>query len=218
MIEWDCIDTVLLDMDGTLLDLHFDNYFWLHYLPERYASVRGTDPEDCRRELKASYDRMRGSLDWYCLDYWSDTLDIDIVALKVEIAHKIRLRPGADKFLAWLGENNKKVLLVTNAHPQSVDLKMAQVPIAHHFHSVISSHHYRVPKEQQEFWSQLHRQHGFNPARTLFIDDTESVLASAAKFGVAHLLAVTQPDLEQPVKSGGKYPGFNHFDEILVGK
>jgi HAD superfamily hydrolase (TIGR01509 family) len=215
MIEWSGIDTVLLDMDGTLLDLHFDNYFWLHHLPERYASLKGVDPEQCRSQLKASYDRMRGTLDWYCLDYWSDTLDLDIVALKLEISHKIRLRPGAESFLAWLREADKKVMLVTNAHPHSVNLKMAQIPIVHHFDFVVSSHHFQAPKEQQQFWSALHQQHSFEPARTLFIDDTESVLTSAANFGVAHLLGVSQPDLEQPIRGEGLFPSFNHFDEIF---
>ncbi|HBT55971.1 MAG TPA: haloacid dehalogenase, partial [Pseudomonas sp.] len=33
MLNWNAIDTVLLDMDGTLLDLHFDNHFWLEHMP-----------------------------------------------------------------------------------------------------------------------------------------------------------------------------------------
>ena len=37
MINWKNIDTVLLDMDGTLLDLHFDNHFWQTFVPLRYA-------------------------------------------------------------------------------------------------------------------------------------------------------------------------------------
>ncbi|HNG60363.1 MAG TPA: haloacid dehalogenase, partial [Cellvibrionaceae bacterium] len=38
MIPWQAIDTLLLDMDGTLLDLHYDNYFWLEYLPRAFAA------------------------------------------------------------------------------------------------------------------------------------------------------------------------------------
>jgi len=32
-INWSEIDTILLDMDGTLLDLNFDLHFWMEYLP-----------------------------------------------------------------------------------------------------------------------------------------------------------------------------------------
>ena len=31
------VDTVLLDMDGTLLDLAFDNYFWQKLVPETWG-------------------------------------------------------------------------------------------------------------------------------------------------------------------------------------
>jgi FMN phosphatase YigB (HAD superfamily) len=34
-IPLDEIKYVLLDMDGTLLDKYFDDYFWEHLLPER---------------------------------------------------------------------------------------------------------------------------------------------------------------------------------------
>ena len=47
MINWHDIDTVLLDLDGTLLDLHFDNYFWCQHLPLCYARRHGIAlPED----------------------------------------------------------------------------------------------------------------------------------------------------------------------------
>lgn len=40
MLAWQEIDTVLLDMDGTLIDLHFDNYFWQRLVPERWGQER----------------------------------------------------------------------------------------------------------------------------------------------------------------------------------
>ncbi len=215
MIDWDRIDTVLLDMDGTLLDLHFDNYFWLEYLPLRYAQMQGREAAEVREQLVASYQRMRGTLDWYCLDFWARTLDLDLVALKQEIVHKISPRPGALEFLAWLNSQGKQALLITNAHPHSLDLKMAHVPMAHHFDALISSHHYQVPKEQAPFWQALLDRHYFDPGRTLFIDDTEAVLDSAGDFGVAHLLCVTQPDLQLPERPPGRYRAFNDFAEIF---
>jgi FMN phosphatase YigB (HAD superfamily) len=50
---WEAIDTVLLDMDGTLLDLRFDNYFWMEFLPERYAERHGLTPEQARAVLRS---------------------------------------------------------------------------------------------------------------------------------------------------------------------
>ena len=60
MLDWSRIDTVLLDMDGTLLDLNFDNYFWQKHLPLRYAEARGLTPTAGREELMTRY-HGRGS-------------------------------------------------------------------------------------------------------------------------------------------------------------
>ncbi len=50
-VDWSQVDTVLLDMDGTLLDLHFDNRFWNEHLPRCYAQARGLDEAAARAEL-----------------------------------------------------------------------------------------------------------------------------------------------------------------------
>ena len=41
MLPWFEIDTVMFDMDGTLLDLHFDNFFWLKLVPEHFSKHHG---------------------------------------------------------------------------------------------------------------------------------------------------------------------------------
>ncbi|TCO70439.1 GMP/IMP nucleotidase [Chromatocurvus halotolerans] len=215
MINWNDIDTVLLDMDGTLLDLHYDNHFWLEYLPVAYARSRGLSDEHGRMELLGKLDAKRGQLDWYCLDHWSEQLQLDIPALKREIRHMIRIRPFALEFLKRLHAGPRTTLLVTNAHPVTLDIKMAQIDIRPWFDHVVVSHQYRAAKEQLAFWEQLQSQHPFNPARTLFIDDSESVLDTAREYGIAHLLTLLQPDSEQGKRLDTRFPGIHHFDEIM---
>ena len=41
---WMRVETVLLDLDGTLLDLAFDNYFWRERVPAAYAAARAISP------------------------------------------------------------------------------------------------------------------------------------------------------------------------------
>ncbi|MEQ9394226.1 GMP/IMP nucleotidase [Haliea sp.] len=217
MIDWDSIDTVLLDMDGTLLDLHFDNYFWLDHLPRLYAEKHGIPAADATATLHGRFDGRQGTLDWYSLDYWSAQLDMDVPALKREIRHMVALRPFALEFLQQLHAGPCEVVLVTNAHRKTLDIKMSQVDITPWFDRLVVSHDLQAPKEDPAFWHALQHLHPFNPDRTLLIDDTESVLESARQYGIAHLLTLLQPDSQHQKRIDTRFPGIHHFDEIMPG-
>ena len=215
MLDWDLIDTVLLDMDGTLLDLHFDNFFWMQHLPKVYAEKHGISEEDSRDQLHSRFSADQGTLDWYSLDYWSEQLDMDIPALKRELRHMVAIRPHAVDFLTRLHDSHRDVVLVTNAHRKTLDIKMDQVDITHWFDRVVVSHDLHAPKEDRSFWTRLQAVHPFDPARTLLIDDTENVLDSARDFGIAHLLTLLQPDSRRQKRIDTRFPGIHHFDEIM---
>ncbi|MGH1374139.1 MAG: GMP/IMP nucleotidase [Cellvibrionaceae bacterium] len=215
MIDWHLIDTVLLDMDGTLLDLHYDNYFWLTHLPKRYAETHGVDEATATAKLQAHIKAHEGTLNWYCLEFWSDALDLDIRALKEEVKDKIAIRPFVVEFLQALQAQGKRLVLITNAHPQSLDLKMEITAIDQWLHMVISSHEFQQPKEAQAFWEELHQKEPFDPERTLFIDDTVRILDSAKTFGIRHLLCLHQPDSQRDHRAITEYPAIHHFDEIM---
>ncbi|MCR9106578.1 MAG: GMP/IMP nucleotidase [Gammaproteobacteria bacterium] len=214
MIDWKGIETVLLDMDGTLLDLHFDNYFWLEYLPSAYAAHHNISPEESNHRLQRQFAAGVGTLEWYCLDHWSDKLQMDIPALKRTVQHRVSARPQALAFLENLRKMPCSIVLVTNAHRTTLDIKMEEVDITPWFDGIVVSHDFGLPKEDPAFWHRLQKAHPFNPALTLLIDDTERVLDSARDYGIAHLLTLLQPDSSQQLRSSTRYPGIHHFDEI----
>ena len=217
VLPWRDIDTVLLDMDGTLLDLHYDNHFWLEHLPQRYAELHGISRAMADLELTPLFEGNAGQLNWYCLDFWSQELKIPVRELKLETAHLIALRPDADTFLAAIKQAGKRVIMITNAHRDSLSLKMERIELAPYFERLISSHDYGYPKESPAFWDALQADIGFDPARSLFIDDTLPILRSARDFGVAHLLAVKQPDSQKGPKDTAEFAALGDYRELLEG-
>jgi putative hydrolase of the HAD superfamily len=217
MIDWNQIDIVMLDMDGTLLDLHFDNHFWLEHVPIRYAEAKGLSLERAKDELLARYKSVEGTLEWYCIDHWSRELELDIALLKEEVDHLIAIHPHVIDFLDLLMCAGKERVLVTNAHQKTLALKMEKTRLAGYFNQVISSHQLGLPKEHPEFWSRLQNLHPFDRERTLFVDDSPSVLASAKSYGIHWLLAVLKPDSKEPSRESGDYSAIHDFSEIIAG-
>ena len=215
MIDWRAIDTLLLDMDGTLLDLHFDNYFWREYLPVEYARHYGEEPEQVREYLFKLMDETYGTIDWYCLDFWTKKLGLDIVSLKREVDHLIDLRPSAKAFLEAAHRSHLKVYLITNAHHDALDLKLEKASISHYFDELISSHQFGYIKEQQEFWHTLTEHLNFDKSKALFIDDSRAVLDSAKTFGIGHILEVSMPDSKAPARDSSPYPLLHDFSDIM---
>jgi putative hydrolase of the HAD superfamily len=214
-LDWAAIDTVLLDMDGTLLDLHFDNHFWQSHVPLRYAEARSLPAAVAREELMARYHARAGTLEWYSVDFWETELELDIMALKEEVAHLIAVHPSVVEFLAAARASGRRIVLATNAHHKSVTLKMAKTGLRPRFDAIVTSHELGVAKEDVGFWRKLAEIEPFEPGRTLLVDDSLPVLDSARAFGIAHLRAIRLPDTRQPEKATGDYPALTSFAEIL---
>jgi len=214
-VDWQKIETILLDMDGTLLDLAFDNYFWRELVPRCLARTRKIDPGRARADLFERYAAMHGSLDWYCLDYWSEELDLDLPALKSASSHRIRFLPGAREFLATLAGWKLRMILVTNAHGVALNVKKDVAGLGRYMTEFVSSHELGFAKEQAEFWPILQERLGFDPASTLFVDDSVSVLDAAAAFGLCATVAITRPDTRLPDNQAGAHPGVRRIVRLL---
>lgn len=215
-IDWNNIKTVFLDMDGTLLDLHFDNHFWLEYMPQRFAEKNSMTLQQARERLLQEYHAHEGSLKWYCLDHWQESLQMDVVSLKHEVADRIAIRDNVIEFLDFLHSMKKRVVLLTNAHHKTIKLKFGYADIEHHFDRIITSHDLGLAKEEKGFWEALAKTEVFNKDQSLFIDDNLDVLNTAKKYGVKHLLAIHQPDSQQAPKETGSFYAVECYTQIMT--
>lgn len=217
MFDWSQIDAVFLDMDGTLLDLHFDNHFWLEHVPQRFAEAKGITVPAAKNELLPRYQDIEGTLDWYCIDHWSRELGLDIALLKQEVEHLIQVHPYVLEFLEALATHGKSRVLVTNAHQKALALKMEKTQLAGQFERIVSAHELGLPKEDRAFWARLHAILPFDRERTLFVDDSVAVLRSAAHYGFRHLLAIVNPDSQQPLREVTDFPSVRDFSSLFTG-
>ena len=215
MLDWNKINTVLLDMDGTLLDLNFDNHFWMEFIPERYAHQNQFTIDEAKHVLLPLFKSMEGKLEWYCLDYWSDILNLDIAGLKTEISGLISVLPHVTEFLSALQQTDKRVLLVTNAHRDSLSIKMEKTCLKSFFDDIICSHDFGFAKEHQSFWQAFQDQQRWDKQSTLMVDDSLPVLRSAKTFGIEYLISIKQPDSKKISRIINEFPAINDFREIM---
>ncbi len=209
------IKYVLLDMDGTLLDKYFDDYFWEHLVPEKYSEKHGISFGRAKEELFKKYKHHEGTLNWTDIDFWSRELNLDIPALKEQIRHMIEVHPHVEDFLRTLRKQKKRVFLVTNAHYKVLDLKFKKTELGKYFDAAVTSFEMGFPKERIEFWQKAERRLGFDKEKTLFIDDTEEILKTAREYGIRYILHKAKANSKIKPKLSKEFMHIFDFRELM---
>ncbi|WP_422527569.1 GMP/IMP nucleotidase [Serratia fonticola] len=213
--DWHDIDTVLLDMDGTLLDLEFDSHFWLTLVPQALSKQRDIPFDEASKIIHQEYLAVQHTMNWYCFDYWSERLGLDIYQMTSEVGNRARLREDTQPFLQALRDAGQRTILLTNAHPHSLAVKVEHTGLDRHLDLLLSTHTFGYPKEDQRLWQAVQQQTGFDPQRTMFVDDGEPILDAASKFGIRYCLGVQNPDSSMASKTFQRYPSMSDYRQLI---
>lgn len=216
-VDWDTIETCVLDMDGTLLDLNFDDHVWNIVLPQFFAAQNEITIEAASSHVRSTLDQERGSLKWYCFEHWTRVFDVEMSKVEEHVESLIKRHSDSTEFLEFIAAKPCRRVLATNAHPWSLERKLEKTGIGEYFHAVVSAHEYGFPKEDDRFWGTFFETLDLDPQRTLFIDDNEAVLASARSFGVAHVFGVTNPNSRGEAKSYDDFVGLDSLAQLVPG-
>ena len=215
-VNWNKIESILLDLDGTLLDLNFDLHFWLEYIPKVYSEKHNISFQDAKKIIVSRIESQEGKLTWYCLDFWEENLELDIMKLKKDISYLIQVHKHVLDFLNAAKKNKKQIFLVTNAHRKGIDLKMETSGLQSYFDKIISSHDFGSPKQDQKFWIELANTIDFDKDRSIFFDDSLDVLEAASKFSIKNIVAINKPSTKLDKKNIPGFINIENFSEVMT--
>ena len=215
-VNWNKIESILLDLDGTLLDLNFDLHFWLEYIPKVYSEKHNISFQDAKKIIVSRIESQEGKLTWYCLDFWGENLELDIMKLKKDISYLIQVHKHVLDFLNAAKKNKKQIFLVTNAHRKGIDLKMEASGLQSYLDKIISSHDFGSPKQDQKFWIELANTIDFDKDRSIFFDDSLDVLEAASKFNIKNIVAINKPSTKLDKKNIPGFINIENFSEVMT--
>jgi putative hydrolase of the HAD superfamily len=123
--------------------------------------------------------------------------------------------PGAREFLMRLRDAGKRVVLLTNSHPQVLKIKDENTGVLRYFDAAFTSHEFGVPKEQAAFWEAVRAVEPFDAHRSLFADDSPSVLRAAQNAGIRWIYGIRKPDSVQTVREHLEVPAIDAVRDLV---
>ena len=67
-------------------------------VPQALSERRAIPFDEARHIIEREYQAVQHTMNWYCFDYWSERLDLDIYRMTSEVGSRARLREDTEPF------------------------------------------------------------------------------------------------------------------------
>jgi len=136
------VKVISFDLDGTLFDNMFVDSVWLEEIPRLYSVEKGVSVEDARKVVRREYDGVgKERLEWYDIHYWIRRFGLNVEAKELlrNFEHRIKPYPEVPKVLEQLKHRGFRLVVVTNAIREFVELELEKAEMKDCFERVFSS-------------------------------------------------------------------------------
>ena len=192
---------MLVDMDGVILDNTYDNNFWQNQIPGVISKNKNISFEDAKRLAVQIFNYKKNTKDWYDVDYWSNMLNVDIEAEKRSSISfdRIQLYEGVTETLNKL-KNNFRLILITNAHRKTLNIKLEKYDLNPYFENMICAHELHYVKENIQLWYMLKSRFKLDYTKTLLIEDTINNIKVGLSAGISQAVYLGDENYEDSKK------------------
>jgi len=192
---------MLVDMDGVILDNTYDNNFWQNQIPGVISKNKNISFEDAKRLAVQIFNYKKNTKDWYDVDYWSNMLNVDIEAEKRSSISfdRIQLYEGVTETLNKL-KNNFILILITNAHRKTLNIKLEKYDLNPYFENMICAHELHYVKENIQLWYMLKSRFKLDYTKTLLIEDTINNIKVGLSAGISQAVYLGDESYEDSKK------------------
>lgn len=197
-------EVISFDLDGTLTDMSFVDSVWLKGIPSLYALKNQVAFEEARRKVKDEYDKVgKERLEWYDLSYWLNKFDIDVSPKQVlnSFRKRVRVFEEVPRVLENLKNSEYRLIVVTNARREFVDVEMAQTGIQGYFEHIFSSpSDFRLTKNGTSVYEKVCTACEISPGKMIHIGDDQNF-----DFEVPKRLGISAFLLDRTGKNAGPH-------------
>jgi putative hydrolase of the HAD superfamily len=195
---------VSFDLDGTVTDISFADSVWLEGIPRFFADKNGVSLEDAKRQVMGEYARVgKDRLEWYDLGYWIEKLCLDVrpEILLNSFQHKIKIYPEVVEVLEEFSSEGFRLIIVSNARREFVNLELQKTNIARYFERVYSStSDFGLIKKTAELYRKICRICNVFPNEVTHVGDDHTF-----DFEIPRRLGINSFYLDRTGKKSGEY-------------